>query len=88
MRKFERRQVTASYPVAIVCDVCSKEFDCDIDWQEAQEFHSIQFEAGYGSIFGDQNHVECDICQHCLKQLLGKYLRINDVREGVVESPQ
>jgi len=60
----------------IVCDRCGKETTRD----EA-EFHgmtSISFRAGYGSIFGDGNHVEVDLCQHCLRETLGAWLRVRD----------
>ena len=36
---------------------------------------TINFTAGYGSIFGDMNSYECHLCQHCVEKLLGKYLR-------------
>jgi len=72
----------------ITCDVCKKEFrtrhhNNDVtpdEDMEVQEFHSIDFVGGYGSIFGDEVTVNCDICQHCLKKILGEYLRI-DKRE-------
>jgi hypothetical protein len=42
------------------------------------EFTSIGYQAGYGSIFGDGNHVEIDLCQGCLRDTLGAWLRIAD----------
>lgn len=36
----------------------------------------IRFRAGYGSLFGDSNKVEGDLCDACLHELLGPYLRI------------
>jgi len=62
----------------IECDVCHKIFDPKLDIFETQEFLYIDFRGGYGSVFGDENKVECDICQRCLKELLGKYLRIGE----------
>lgn len=61
-----------------VCDRCHREMvpgdgDC-----EHQERLAIRFRAGYGSVFGDGNLVEADICQHCLKEVFGKYLRITE----------
>lgn len=38
-------------------------------------------EKGYGSIFGDGIKIECDICQHCLKKLIGEYCREADIVE-------
>jgi len=60
---------------SITCDVCKKIYlKKDID--EIQEFTYINKECGYGSVFGDENTVECDICQHCLKSLLKNKYRI------------
>jgi hypothetical protein len=46
------------------------------DFYEYQEFLSIQFTGGYGSIFGDEANCELDLCQYCVKELLGSWLRI------------
>lgn len=77
MKKIRKEMHPVEIVSSIVCDVCGKVYN-DHDWEEMQEFHSISFRAGYGSVFGDGNLVECDICQHCLKNLLSKYMRIND----------
>ena len=53
----------------------------DIDC-EFHEFTSIEYEAGYGSIFGDRNKVEIDLCQRCMKELLGPWLRVTDHQEA------
>lgn len=54
----------------IKCDICEKVFkvtDKTTDnTLEIQEFTYIRFRGGYGSVFGDDVEVECDICQHCL----------------------
>ena len=80
MRKYKEQQITEKHLVEITCDVCKKTFVIndvnEID--EIQEFHYINFYGGYGSIFGDETLVQCDICQHCLNEKLGKYLRFND----------
>lgn len=60
----------------VVCDRCHRErvpgdADC-----EHQERIAIRLRAGFGSVFGDGNLVEMDICQHCLQEVLGKYLHI------------
>ncbi len=60
----------------IVCDRCGKE-----TVRNESEFHemtSIDFKAGYGSVFGDGNRVEIDLCQHCLRETLGTWLRVKD----------
>ncbi len=55
------------------CDRCNKDYNDEFDMQE---FHHIRFTGGYGSVFGDGDRIECDICQHCLKLLIDKYYRI------------
>lgn len=59
--------------VGISCDICKKTYDSD-DWEEVQEFHHIRFIGGYGSVFGDGCTVSLDVCQYCLKKMIGKYL--------------
>jgi hypothetical protein len=61
-----------------VCDRCHREMVPDGSDCEHQERIAIRFRAGYGSVFGDGNLVEADICQHCLQEVLGKYLRITE----------
>jgi len=75
----DKKQITS-----VICDVCKKEFFFG-DWKEKsqdgleiQEFTSINRTGGYGSIFGDMNEIKLDICQHCLKEKLGQFIRINE----------
>lgn len=45
------------------------------------DFHEmtcIDAKAGEGSIFGDGSTVQVDLCQHCLKFTLGRWLRVID----------
>lgn len=56
--------------VSVICDRCKGEFE-----DEIQEFHHIRFTGGYGSVFGDGSRVECDLCQRCLKELVGEFCR-------------
>lgn len=44
---------------------------------EFSEMICIHMKAGYGSIFGDGNDVQVDLCQHCLKLTLGQWLRVS-----------
>ncbi len=75
----EIQKVERTVSLKIKCDVCGKEYsllDKDTDDNlEAQEFTRIEFEAGYGTIFEDGEEYELHMCQHCLKEKLGKYLR-------------
>jgi hypothetical protein len=60
----------------IKCDRC-----CKVTARDELDFHamtSIGFSAGYASIFGDGNRVEIDLCEHCLKDTLGEWLRVRD----------
>jgi len=62
----------------ITCDRCKAVFvSGDQAWYEIQ---SIEYVAGYGSIFGDGNTVSIDLCQECLKQTLGQWLRVEPHR--------
>lgn len=57
------------------CDRCKKEITDNID---LQEIYSIRFTGGYGSVFGDEEDVSCDLCQDCLKELIGDFCVYND----------
>ena len=60
----------------IACDRCGRQTE-----RNETEFHemtSIGFQAGYGSIFGDGSRVEVDLCQHCLQDTLGGWLRVGE----------
>ena len=59
--------------IILTCDRCERHFtegkiDDDL---EIQEFLKIDFIGGYASVFGDGARVKLDICQRCLKSLLG-----------------
>lgn len=66
-------------PVSIECDVCKKEYFYDSENTseifEIQEFVIIRLIGGYGSVFGDEEEVEIDICQNCFKEKFGEYVR-------------
>lgn len=61
--------------VSLVCDCCHVEVGVH-DVMEFQEFLSINVGCGFGSILGDGNDYEADLCQYCVKKLLGQYLRL------------
>jgi antitoxin CcdA len=63
--------------VSKTCDRCMLTATRETPF-EFQEFVHIHFTGGYGSVFGDESFVEGDFCQHCVKELLGDYLRIED----------
>lgn len=66
----------------LVCDRCGREAELDGTDCEFHEFSSISYKAGYGSVFGDGNKVEIDLCQHCVKETLATWLRITDPYAG------
>lgn len=73
----EEKEVVKS----MTCDICGKTYDKTFSTDnifEVQEFTHIKFVGGYGSVFGDGDMVECDICQNCLKEKLGEYIRITE----------
>jgi hypothetical protein len=63
--------------VSITCDICGKVFVPE-DHMEIKEFHHIRFTGGYGSVFGDGDAIECDICQYCLKDFLKDRYRVGE----------
>lgn len=74
MLKYEN--VTIKQAVAAICDRCGREMQKhDCEWEERI---SIAFRGGYDSIFGDGNAVELDLCQHCVKEVLGPWLRVTE----------
>lgn len=81
MINYKTEQVERKVPESITCDVCRKEYQCD-DVMEIQEFQHIRFTGGFSSIFGDMSEVELDICQHCLMEKLGEYIRYVNLYEG------
>ena len=50
---------------------------------EFSEFTSIDYRGGYSSIFGDGCEISIDICQHCLKETLGKWLTVGESQYAV-----
>jgi antitoxin CcdA len=59
----------------VICDICKKEFDRSTNEGkiEIQEFQYLRIRGGFGSVFGDGCVLDLDMCQHCTKELLGKY---------------
>lgn len=65
----------------VKCDICGTEYEYKDNQNnvfEIQEFLHIRREGGYGSVFGDTQEIECDICQDCLYKFIeGKYREVN-----------
>lgn len=62
---------------AIICDACQGEYDNPM---EMQEFLIYEDTAGYSSVFGDLNHLSLHMCQHCVKEHLGKFIVVTKNR--------
>lgn len=73
MKHYEAEVTYVDTVVAVTCDFCGHHWE---NVYELQEFHHIDFVAGYGSVFGDGTHVTCDICQHCLNRLLKGFAKL------------
>ncbi len=58
----------------IRCDRCGKEVE--LGEVGFAKMFSTGFNAGYNSIFGEGNRVEVDICEPCLQDTLGPWLRV------------
>lgn len=52
---------------SIACDRCKKPITDDM---EIQEVYCIDLVGGYASVFGDGTRITCDLCQHCLHELI------------------
>lgn len=61
-------------PAKVKCDRCGLEAEYD-DGIEAQEFLSFRDTGGYGSVIGDGTTWSIDLCQHCVKAVLGEWIR-------------
>lgn len=68
-------QTTYKQTTSIECDKCKKMYDNIMDMQE---FIHIGFTGGYGSVWGDGNTVEVDLCQNCGLEIFDKIARIKD----------
>lgn len=69
--------ITAERLTAYVCDCCKTEIG-PLDWVESQELLHWRMTGGYGSVFGDGAHISLDLCQECVKNLLGAYIQIKE----------
>lgn len=80
--KFQRTQPQGHKKVvALQCDRCGTKYGSSS--REFEEFASIDRKAtGDSSIFGYASSVQLDLCQHCLKDTLGEWLRVEEASSG------
>jgi len=72
----EYRKTITQAVSACTCDRCGRRMSpdsADLEWQERL---SVAYRGGFGSIFGDGCEISIDLCQHCVRDTLGAWLRI------------
>jgi len=74
MIKYGTKMVEHQTMESFICDKCKKTISDDMGLQEA---YSIRFTGGFNSVFGDMNHIGCDLCQNCLYKLIGDFCVYN-----------
>ena len=82
MKNYNKESITEVRSVlkSIQCDKCKKIIDPknQNDFIDFQEMINISQTCGYGSIFGDMNTIEVDLCQNCFKEIMGDFIRIKE----------
>ena len=76
MKSFKSRKVFDC--TAVQCDRCGH--SSNAEGETISNFTCIDFDATWGSAFGDGNHVEVDFCHQCVKDLLGDWVRVTPSR--------
>ena len=71
----EMRQKSIQEVSALLCDRCGRK--ASAEEMEFGDFTCIEYVGAYNSIFGDGSHISLDICQYCLKETLGNWLKIS-----------
>lgn len=74
VRKTIEETVTKTRLVSIICDCCKREFDDDMDLQEFLSYYNT---GGYSSVFGDGTVMSLELCQDCVKKLLGELIQFH-----------
>ena len=75
MKNYESKTIVEEFCNSITCDVCGREY---ADIMETQEFVIVDTIGGYSSIFTDGGKIQLDMCQHCFKEKLGEYVRVEE----------
>ena len=79
------KTVTTQKVISLVCDGCGLEASAD-DSYEYHEFISVSQHCGYGSIHGDDNKIEADLCQKCFADKCGDALRVTKESNCTISS--
>ena len=71
----------------IFCDRCGSRARRAAEGSDFRRMTSIGFRAEEGSIFGQGQRVEIDLCEPCLRDVLGHWLRVRTLTGGVRSRP-
>lgn len=63
----------------VICDRCKKDLTKDV--LERQEMMNYRNVGGYSAVFGDGMNIELDMCQHCVKEVLGAWIRVSKFQQ-------
>lgn len=74
MQIHEKVRKTIEQFSALVCDKCGKRIEAD-DTMEMQETLTLVIQGGYAAVLGDGSVYDLDLCQVCVRDVLGPYLR-------------
>ncbi|WP_233874416.1 hypothetical protein [Paraburkholderia adhaesiva] len=74
MREFHNK--TVQEVAACTCDRCGRRMTPDGHDGEWDEMVSVDARGGYWSVFGDGAYIRLDLCQHCVRETLGAWLRV------------
>ncbi|CAD6563128.1 hypothetical protein ACFQ3P_41890 [Paraburkholderia sabiae] len=73
---FDYRGVDREQIPVCVCDRCGRRMH-HTDPEHAEK-QSLAWRTGMHSIFGDGRNIRVDLCQHCLRRVLGLWLQISE----------
>lgn len=77
MRLLKSEIICQAVPDGFVCSVCKTKYEQE-HWTEIQEALHWTMRGGFDSVFGDGTVVSIDMCQHCVKKVLGGFLEFED----------
>ncbi|SIT40626.1 hypothetical protein BN2475_270014 [Paraburkholderia ribeironis] len=72
----EYREKAVLETAACICDGCGRLMRPEASDGEWQERMSLTWRGGVGSVFGHSVEMDLDLCQHCVKTILGEWIRV------------
>lgn len=77
MEQITQKRQVVDCVTALTCDRCAATFETSgSDRMEVQEFLRWRNTGGYASVFGDGASMAVDLCQHCVKEVLGPWIKV------------